>query len=233
MLTGCPAIDVWRPPTPTQEEYDRGLIVLYPGSSNLYIEQLGFYLAMREAGIDLAIEVVPWGEIMEHVFDPTGTQPLFAARAQGEAARLAEYIRSHPGAPVNLMSFSGGAVMVYQVAAALPADVSVDRIIILSAGISSGTDLTGALDRTSQGIVNYWSPREQVVHLIAHVFGLADGQFSHPAASLGFELVDARLTQIEWSPEMASLGNNGEHLDYLFNAPWIQAYVVPWIVTHK
>lgn len=230
---GCPAIDIWRPPTPTPEEYARGLIVLYPGSSNLVIEQLGFYTALKEAGVDLAIEVRPWGQFLEHVFDPIGTQPRFTAFAQEEALRLAEYIRAHPGVPVNLMTYSGGAVVVPQIAAAMPADTPIDRIIILSPGIAADFDLSGALDRTSSGIISYWSPAEQGVYLITEVFGLADGRFDHPAAALGFDTSDSRLTQVEWTPEMAELGNRGEHLDYFFNIPWIKQYVVPWVLTRK
>lgn len=233
LSAGCPAIDVWRPPAPTPEEYARGLIVLYPGSSNLVIEQLGFYTALKESGVDLAIEVRPWGQFLEHVFDPIGTQPRFTEFARQEAARLSEYIRAHPGVPVNLMTYSGGAIVVPQIAAAMPADAPIDRIIMLSPGVASDMDLSAALARTSAGMIVYWSPREEGVYVITEVFGLADGRFDHPAAALGFDETDARLTQVEWSPEMAALGNNGEHLDYFFNIPWIKAYVVPWILTRK
>lgn len=230
-LTGCPALDVWRPPAPTPEEYARGLIVLYPGSSNMHIEMLAFYLALKEAGIDLAIEVRPWGDFLEHVFDPIGTQPLFAQRAEVEAARVAEYVRAHPGKPVNLMTFSGGAVFAVLTAAALPQDAPVNRVILLSPGIWTGTPLAEALDRTTQGLVSYYSPGENGVYLVAQFFGTADGYFSEPAAALGFSTSDPRLMQIPWSEDMRAFGNNGEHLDYFFNIPWIKEYVVPWIIT--
>src|SRR5262245_861827 len=82
--TGCPAVDLWRPHPSTPEEYEKGLIVLYPGSSNMHIEVSGFYTAIEKKHLGLAMEIVPWGTFMEHDFDPIGTQPLFKQRAEVE-----------------------------------------------------------------------------------------------------------------------------------------------------
>ena len=230
---GCPAIDVWRAPPALPEEYERGLLVMYPGTSNLNIEMLGFYTAMKDAGLDIAIEVRPYGDFMEHVFDPFGSQPRFAERAVVEAQRLAEFIRSHPESPVTLLTFSGGAVFTLLVGAAMPDDAPLDRIIMMSPGVWKDYDVLPTLEHVTQGVVSYWSPREEGPKLIAQLFGTSDAHFSDPATSFGFTIQDPRLFQVSWTPDMQAFGNNGEHLDYFFNIDFIKQYVAPWVITQK
>lgn len=231
---GCEAIDVWRAPVSTPEQYDKGLIVFYPGTANLHMEVVGFYYAFREAGIDLAIEEVQWSEYIETVLVPgEEVQPRITAKAKSEAARIAQYIYDHPHSPVTLVTYSGGAVCALQVAANMPADAPVDRIILTSPGIWKGTDLTAALAGTRLGIVHHWSPVDTGPILISQLFGLADSTRLDPACSFGFDQKDPKLLEIAWTPEQAALGNNGGHLDFLINLPWLKAYVVPYLVTEK
>lgn len=230
---GCEAIDFWRPPTPTENEYQKGLIIFYPGSANLHIEGLGFYYAFRDAGIDLAFEEMMWQDYLEHFFTEDHAQPKINANAVVEAERVSQFIRSHPDSPVTMVTYSGGAVFALRVAANLPDDTPVDRIIITSAGIWKGTDLTPALAHCTLGIVNYWSPRENGPILVSRLLGLADGSFMDPASSFGFDQTDPKLTQIMWTEDMIADGNNGEHLDFLINLPWLMKYIAPWVVTEK
>jgi pimeloyl-ACP methyl ester carboxylesterase len=230
---GCNALDIGRPPPPTAEEYGRGLIVFYPGSSNMYIESIGFYNAFKEAGVDQAIEVVPWSGFLTHQVFPETEVPAILEFARQEAARLAEYIRDHPKCPVTILTYSGGALMALETAAAMPADTPVDRVITMSPGLWRDYDLGRALDGTTQGVLYYWSPQEENVELVAAVFGTADGHFEMAAAGFGFSYQDPRLIEVVWTPEMAALGNNGGHLDYIVNIEFIKAVVVPWLATHR
>ncbi|MCG8408974.1 MAG: hypothetical protein MI923_27530 [Phycisphaerales bacterium] len=233
-LVGCDALDVWRPPQPTAEEYARGLLVFYPGSSNLYVEGLGYYYGLKEAGIDMAIEIVPWSGFLTHQLFPENAQEEIRARAREEATRIADYIRSHPDCPVTLMTYSGGALMALETAAAMPPDAPVDRVIVLSPGLWTHFDLGPALDGTTQNVLYYWSPHERdLVEFVARNFGTADGHFMDAAASLGFSHEDPRLIEVIWTPEMAALGNNGGHLDYVLNFDFIKGVIAPWIITHR
>jgi pimeloyl-ACP methyl ester carboxylesterase len=237
ILAGCESLDFWQPPESTPQEYDRGLVILYPGSSNLHLEMVGFYTALKKSGIDLAIEVHPWGTFMEsssnlaHI--PNDLQAQFKERARVEALRLAEYIRAHPDVPVTLLTFSGGAVFALDVGAALPDDTPVDRIIVMSPGVWTGFDVAPTLDHVRQDVISYYSDNEGGVYLVATTFGTADGYFTDPAAALGFQYQDPRLIQVPWTPDMARLGNGGGHLDYFLDTPFIQKYVVPWIITQR
>lgn len=233
LFAGCEAIDVWTAPTPTPEQYDKGLIVFYPGSAGLNIEAIGFYYAFREAGIDLAFEETLWTGYLETIVSPEGVQDRITERCKAEANRIAEYIRAYPNRPVTLISYSGGAIAVIRVAENMPPDVKLDRLITMSPGIWKGIDLTGALDNTTQGMINYWSPIEYGPILVSRIFGLADSSRLDPACSFGFDQVDPRLTQVAWSEELSEFDNRGEHLDFLINIPWLKKFVAPWIITSK
>ena len=45
----------------------------------------------------------------------------------------------------------------------------------------------------------------------------------------GFKGTYDKLLQVEWQPEMSTLGNNGDHLDYFLSVPWIREYVGSWV----
>ncbi len=230
---GCEVIDVWRPPTPLENEYQKGLIIFYPGSANLHSEGIAFYFAFRDLGIDLAFEEMRWTDYLEHFFTEDHAQPKINDNARIEADRLTAYMRAHPESPVTMITYSGGAVFALRVAALLPEDTPVDRIIITSAGIWRGTDLAPAIAHTRLGIVNYWSPRELGPIIISRTLGLADGTFLEPAATFGFDQSHEKLTQIMWTPEMIAYGNNGEHLDFIINVPWLKQYIAPWVVLSR
>lgn len=231
---GCEAIDLWRPPASTPEQYKKGLIVFYPGTANLHIEAMGFYYGFREAGIDLAFEEERWSDYLETVLvSGDEVQPRITEKAKQEAARIAEFIRANPESPVTLVSYSGGAVCALQVAANMPADAPVDRVLLLSPGIWKGTDLTAALAGSRLGIVNHWSAVDPIPIVVSRVMGLADSTRLDPACTFGFDQKDPNLLEVPWSEEQAALGNNGGHLDFVINLPWIKEYVVPYLVLEK
>lgn len=232
-VSGCAAVDFWTIPESTDEQYARGLVVLYPGSANLRIEMSAVHDAIRAEGIDCAIEETIWGTWLEHFFEPEASQPRFAERAQAEAARLADYKRAYPSAPVTLITFSGGAHFAFLTAAAMPQDMQLSRVIALSPGIGHDYDLLPSLEHLSHGIVYYWSPLESGPTIVSNLFGLADGRFGVPAAATtGFLLQRDDVVGISWTPEMLVYGNRGEHLDYFLNVEFLREYIVPWVVTN-
>ncbi|RIK65218.1 MAG: hypothetical protein DCC65_12895 [Planctomycetota bacterium] len=224
---GC---DVWAPPAPTPAEYDRGLVVMYPGSTNTRSEMTGFHTGLRDAGIDQAIEVVPWALPFVRYVLPgtflTDQRPW----ARAEAMRISAYRGTHPGVAVTLLGFSGGAMMAIMVAEELPEGIGVDSVILLSAGVSSGYDLTAMLEKSTGGAFVYFSPREEFALWLAQTFGTVDGDFQRPAAVFGFDMTHPGLTQLSWDAAMqAEFGNNGDHFDYFLNPAWIARHVAPWV----
>lgn len=203
---------------------------MYPGSTNTHTEMQGFYIGLRDAHVDQAIEVVPWSLPMAHFFNPDGFVDSNRPWARAEAARIAAYQDAHPGAPVTLLGFSGGSMAAIMVSEELAPERSVTCVIMLTPAVSRHYDLTAMLERVSSGAIVYWSPRDQVANAIVGMLGTVDGVFSEPAASHGFAMAHPKLTQIPWDESMAAgYQQNGDHLDFFWNLAWIRDYVGPWV----
>jgi len=230
--SGC--VEVWTDPLPTADQYDKGLIVMYPGALGSDSEMLGFYTTLRIAGIDHAIEVPQWTAPVAYGVDPVATFAENQQAAIVEAARIADYIRNHPDAPVTLFGFSAGSMYAMMVAAALPADAPVDKIILISSSVSYKYNVGPALDRSRGGAFAYWSPLENTLRFWKALIGNTDLTQDDAAAYTGFDSDDPRLTQLSWTPEMLlRYGQPGEHSAYLFNLGWIMDYIVPQIPLTK
>lgn len=223
------ACDAWRPPPPTDVELEKGLVVMYPGSFNTTSEMIGFYYGLRDGGVDQAIEVVQWASFLDHVMDPTGAQIRNDQRAHEEAARLAAYRQAHPDRPVTLLGYSGGAWFAVLTAERMPEGSSLDRVILMNAAIERSYDLSAALSHTMDGVVHFWSPKDQLTIDASANFNLADSTHGKPAASFGFDIRDDRLTQVEWDPAWEQYGYYGSHEGYLFLFDWIARFVAPWV----
>jgi len=225
--SGC---DVWKPPLPTDSELEKGLVVMYPGSFNTTSELFDFYWGIRNSGVGEAIEIVQWASFLDHVMDPTGAQVRNDERARQEAERLAAYQQAHPDQPVTLLGYSAGCWFAVLTAERMPEGTSLDRVILMSASIEKSYDLSMALSHTKDGIVHFWSSKDQFTRDVSAQYNLGDSTQGDPAASFGFDLQDERLTQIEWDPAWEQYGYYGDHADYLLLPGWIEQFVAPWVV---
>jgi pimeloyl-ACP methyl ester carboxylesterase len=223
-LTAC---GFWQAPMPTPEELDAGLVVVYPGASNTQFEALGCYQGLRSAGCDQAIEIVPWSRPLEQWLAPDGFFDAVRGWAKIEAERLAAYRAEHPAAPVTLIGGSSGAMIAILVTEQMSAGTAIDRVLLMSPGVSRYYDLGPMLANTVDGAVAYWSPADSFVLSLVRLLGTIDGEFEEPAATFGFAASHDKLVQFSWEPEMARYGNYGDHLDPLFLVPWIRDFVAP------
>lgn len=218
----------WTPPAATPEELDKGLVVMYPGVVNTTTELATVYVGLRDAKIDCAIEVVPWAIPMINFFMPTDFLRLQRPWAIVEANRIARYFDAHPGSPVTLLGYSGGAMMCILVAEELPENASVDWIIMMAPGVSTTYDLKPMLERTVRGAIVFWSASDTLTSQITMAWGTLDGLFVPAAAGFGFASKHPKLTQIEWAPGRLD-GNDGGHSGYISSASWIRDIVAPGI----
>jgi pimeloyl-ACP methyl ester carboxylesterase len=230
LVSGC---ELWRPPPATPEEMDKGLVVMYPGVLNTTTEMVGIYSGLRDAGVDYAIEVVPWEMPLANFLMPTTFLASQRPWAKDEASRIAQYSAEHPGSPVTLLGYSGGAMMCIQVAEEMPENTSVDWIIMMAPGVSTTYDLDPMLEHTARGAVVYWSAGDAFTNQITSSLGTLDGIFGPPAASFGFTTKNAKLIQIESSSAFSQDGNDGGHLGYIASASWIRDFVAPGIIGGK
>lgn len=227
------ACDVWAPPLPTNGEYDKGLVVFYPGSLNSKSEFVGFYPAFRNAGIASAIEIEQWGLFLEHFVDPAGAQVRNAENADAEAQRIKAYLDAHPGQPVTFLTYSGGAWFGTMVLERLAPTHQVDRAIFMSPAMDRTHDMTLALDGTREGIVVFWSYKDTFTEWVRDVFTLADSSKGDPAATYSFETQDPRLAQIPYDPAWEAWEVYGGHTDYVLQEAWITTYVAPWVIAPR
>ena len=133
---------------------------------------------------------------------------------------------------------SGGAALVLYTAELLPPR-SLERIVLLSAGISSGYDLRPALRSVRGEIVSFHSNNDQLVlNWGTRTFGTLDRVRSPGAGLNGFVLPKGldesdrslydRLVQIPWRPRMLCVGNTGGHLSTAWPL-FLAAEVAPWV----
>ena len=225
MITAC---DIWRPPPSTPEQFESGLVVMYPGAANVYTEMAAWHDGLREYGVQHAIEVMPWGQPWDAL---TNLESLDRNRgwSEREAKRIAAYTDEHPDRPVTLIGYSSGAMIAIMVVESLPEQKHVDRVILMSATVSRDYDLTAMLENTRLSVIHYYSPADIFSEFVSLNLGATDRVFDLPGATVGFTIESDKLIQIPWSPEMRQYGNQGGHFDILFRTPFIRDFVGPWV----
>lgn len=216
-------------PRPSNPELERGLVMLFPGGSSIPEELSAWVAGLRAGGIDLAIDVVAWGDQTDSLGNVTD-MPRARERAALQAQRILDYKTAYANRPVTVVGYSAGAAIATFTVEALPPGVMVDRLVLMSADLSPEYDLSPALDHTRLDLVNYWSPLDYQSLILIQTIGTVDGS-KVPAASVNFNETDAKYTPIMWHPVMAIYGNFGGHLDYLFNVGFIKDFLSPYIVT--
>ncbi len=204
---------------------------MYPGAFNSQWEMQSFYEGLLAAGRPEAIQIMPWGDHLEQWAAPDGFYDKLQAWSEQEAQRIAAYRADHPGAPVTLLGYSSGALTAILVTERLPADVTVERVILMSAGVAHDYDLQAMLERVTQHVIVYWSPVDALAVELVGDLGTIDGAYESPAARIGFTTEHEKLLHISWEPGMVANGNSGDHLDYLRSPAWIRDTVAPWIAT--
>jgi hypothetical protein len=132
------------------------------------------------------------------------------------------YLRQKPEAPISLLGYSAGCLVILFAAESLPPNM-LQRIILLSPSANSSYDLRRALRSTRRGIDVFYSPHDYVsLSLSRPLSFLTRGKQGMAAAYEGFlpcacdsdETYFSKLRQYRWSPEWISLGHGGGHFDY-------------------
>ena len=210
-----------------------GHVVILPGigGKNPSVDRLARMIDIEVEGV--SAEVWDWTRI-----EPIGAlgDLVDIERNRGRAEVLADQLAAwraiHPETKLYLIAHSGGAGVVLFACEALPVDFRIERIVFLSAALSPQVDLEPALRRSRRGIFNYYSPKDLwVLGLGTRLLGTTDRVRGRSAGLVGFDAsddpnLDAKLTQLEWTPSMRQLGNRGGHFG-AFAPGFIRAYLLP------
>jgi pimeloyl-ACP methyl ester carboxylesterase len=228
-ICGC-----FQAPKVTDKQLDRGCVIMLPGIEGNAWQLEGTYNGLRDAGVEQAIEIIPWGS------PPLSSLPNLIdieenrRRADRIAAKIASYRKARPDAPITLVGFSGGGGLAILTLEALDEGVQVDRAILIAAAISNHYDVNRVLPRCRHEMINIYSRLDTVVSTGTTVFGTIDRENSISAGHSGF--VDAtgamiersKLRQIGWTPAWITLGHHGGHIGCLAR-PWAHDVLAPLV----
>jgi len=193
------------------------------------------YKGLREAGVDRAIDIVEWGGRPFASLTNLINLPLNRKRAKAIAARIGKYTDEHPDRPITLVGYSGGGGLAVLAVESLDDGVRLDRLILIGAALSPQYDLSIALSRCRDGIVNLYSPGDWIMlGLGTKLFGTIDRVRTESAGHVGFQDAEGQLAkvkglrQVVWIREWSSLGHDGGHYGWLAQ-PWARDILAPEI----
>jgi pimeloyl-ACP methyl ester carboxylesterase len=203
-----------------------GRLLILPGVGNTRFHLAGFVAAAQTQLPRFEVEVRPWGVPFMTIHNLRAHERN-EATAAAIAAEIAEWRRAHPDAPFYLVGYSGGGGMATLVTAALPDDVSIDRLVLVAPAISPDYPLEHeVLPHVREHVVNFASDRDLQVGWGTRTFGTIDRKQTASAGSIGFTAPHERLLEYRWSTADLAVGHAGNHLAYL-SARWQAAKLLP------
>lgn len=229
MNAGC-----FQSPKVTDAQLDRGCVIMLPGIEGHAWQLKGMYEGLRDAGIQRAIEIIPWGS------PPLSSLPNLMdieknrKRADAIACKIESYRSARPDAPLTFVGYSGGGGLAILALEALHKDIQVDQTILIAGAISNRYDVDRVLPHCRDGLVNIYSRLDPIVGAGTSVFGTIDRKKVISAGHSGFVDEDGellkrdKLRQIAWSLEWVKLGHDGGHLGYM-SRPWARKILAPLI----
>jgi hypothetical protein len=203
----------------------------------------GVRQGLRDAGYDGAGEMFSWETGLGVLADQEASNEYKRGKAAKLAQKMVEYHRQYPDAPMNLMGLSAGTVIAVFALEALPANVMVENVILLSGSLSAPYDLTEALGHVRGKVYVTTSHRDSVLGGLLPLAGTAD-RGSGTNATIGVEgprlprgsssgmrsLYASKLVVVPWKQEFARYGNYGGHTDTVAG-PFVERYVAPLVKT--
>jgi pimeloyl-ACP methyl ester carboxylesterase len=216
----------------------RGVIFVVDGIGGMDILCASAKLVFPRKGVPHEVRPFPWSHGTGQLFLDLFDRPHLLRKALELADQIHAVLDRDPATPIFLIGRSGGAALVLHTAELLPPR-SLERIVLLSAGISSGYDLRPALRSVRGEIVSFHSKNDQLVlNWGTRTFGTLDRVRSTGAGLNGFvppkDLDEAdralydRLVQIPWQPRMLRVGHTGSHLGTALPL-FLAAEVTPWV----
>jgi len=146
--------------------------------------------------------------------------------AQLIADKLTEFHRRQPTRPIIITAHSGGTGLAVWALEKLPANVQVDRVILLASALSPQYDLSRALSHVHGRLYNFWSNQDvTVLSTGTTVFGTIDGVKEPAAGFAGFippknsnAKQYQKLQQFPYDGNWAQWGNTGGHTGVMSKA---------------
>jgi len=214
------------PEFPRTESSVGGRLLILPGVGNTRFHLAGFVASAEQQLPQFDVTVRTWGVPFLTIHNLRAHERNLATAAS-IAGEIAAWRRAHPQEPFYLVGYSGGGGMATLITAALPDDVSIDRLILVAPAISPDYPLAAdVLPHVREFLVNYSSDRDLQVGWGTRTFGTIDRKNTASAGAVGFDLSDQRVLEHRWSTADEPYGHAGNHLAYL-NPRWQAAKLMP------
>lgn len=230
LSVGCASKSTWNGQfqTDRKERLTRGCVFYFDGAGggtkkSNYAE--GVVEGMLEAGYQGAGELVSWETGKGLMADQDASVAYKREKATAGAAKIQEYRKNHPSAPVGLLGFSAGTAEAIFALEVLPETAPVDHVVLLGTSISRDYDMTEALKRVKNKLYIFTSTHDQMLGTMMPLSGTADRKFNDPGAGIkGFvlparasaatrKLYADKIVTIPYSKDFRKDGDKGHHFD--------------------
>jgi len=177
-----------------QRDADKGLVVILPGIQGEDGLTQSIQSGLDGGGVDRAMVVQNWGKPIPIAGLLLNQVDFIGCRIDAGiiAGKIMAYQNKYPQRPVHVIGHSAGGAVAVFVAEALadqPKAEPIDGLVLLSASISSGYDLTKALRVCKQGILNCYNPEDVgMLGVATTILGNLDGGHGPSAGLNGFHL---------------------------------------------
>ena len=214
----------------TPEREARGMIYILPGIQG----PDGHYQHVRNglvaAGVTCGIKIHPWGSNM--LANETDTK---ADRRWGQtiAKEIMAYQAKYPGQYVAIIGQSGGCGVAVFTAEALAnlGGKNIDAIVMLDASLSTDYNMSKAVSKCSNGIVNFWYSKDTAMLVTGTgMFGNVDGGHGSSAGQTPITGRWPNLYQVRITSRMVKPWDNAHFADT--TQAFATQYIAPWILHH-
>lgn len=224
----------------TPERREQGLVVILPGIEGKSSLNRDVRQGLVRGGVYCAMPIYPWGRPIPGLGPLLNQVDFIGNRLAGISISkmIMQYQDAYPGRPVYVVGHSGGGGVAVFVAEAMPEDRQIDGLVLLSASISSAYNLTKALGRCRNGIVNFYNEGDgALLGIGTTVFGNVDGTHGPSAGLISFDeptagsskkkkLAYENLYQIRVTPSMSS----GDPHASTTRPHFVSAHVAKWML---
>lgn len=211
-----------------------GLVYVFPG-----IEGNAFWLAQarrgyRDGGIIAEIRQFDWGRPLNTLANLTDLEGN-RKKAADVAAELTQWRVNNPGAPLDLVAYSGGGGMALMTLESLPLELHVRNVVLVQPATSPTYNMVPALARITGRMTHFFSPDDSVIlGWGTTTFGTTDRWHGPAAGKTGFDIAAAladetsrgKFEQFAWSEAWRAAGHSGDHISML-GYRWNRDYVAP------
>jgi alpha-beta hydrolase superfamily lysophospholipase len=220
------------------ERLDRGYTIVLPGIWGSQPVDYGIVMGLQDGDVPSAVELHDWTAGALRLIYNLRAIDHNKNEARKIAAKIVAYQEQHPGKPVHLVGYSGGAGMAVLALEAMPANHQVTDAILLAPTLASDYDLRPAISHTSHGIRNFYSPLDVPILLVlGTAIGTTEGRHAAAAGAIGFQSpsnstsaerrdYENHVPQQMYTPDMLMDGHGGGHFGWA-NRTFVARHVAP------